>query len=250
MFKQSIIIFSAFICASAKAAVFINPAPFISADMTVTATPTSSSAVNVASSADFLPASTIQSPSANTFQFELESAGVGWGGVNFAPGLTGGKLGVGGTFSFEVASGYQITQLYGAMAGAYDLDTDSKLQAYVQIDDGFHQQPVNTLEIIGGAGAWTSSFLVEPYAAGTTTVSGSFYYYLNGQPDYNTNGYGEIIGLNNPSSNYGANGYGPSIFVTVEQIASAVPEPSEWALLLAGLGLVSAIAKRRKHRYS
>ena len=46
-------------------------------------------------------------------------------------------------------------------------------------------------------------------------------------------------------SNTGVNLYGTEVFNT-SMVVSAIPEPGEWAMMLAGLGVVSLIAKRRR----
>jgi hypothetical protein len=43
------------------------------------------------------------------------------------------------------------------------------------------------------------------------------------------------------------NAYGSEAFST-SMVVSAIPEPGEWAMMLAGLGVVSAIARRRRNK--
>jgi hypothetical protein len=45
----------------------------------------------------------------------------------------------------------------------------------------------------------------------------------------------------------GLNPYGSEAFST-SMVVSAIPEPGEWAMMLAGLGVVSAIARRRRNK--
>ncbi|TDP71523.1 PEPxxWA-CTERM sorting domain-containing protein [Roseateles toxinivorans] len=114
-----------------------------------------------------------------------------------------------------------------------------------------------TMILIGDLGRGTE---VADYVPGATYQTTMTWNRASSKIDINVSGPGlnvtrqvdssgdTITGLVFRGPNY--EGMGASLFGNVSVITQAVPEPETWAMLLAGLGLLGAVAKRREQASS
>jgi hypothetical protein len=232
-----------------QAATFINPSPFTS----VIVTPTFSAGVNTGVLTPlngFTANSNYAVVAPNIYQFELESVGPTWASL-----ISGGDIGAdysftnfSASFAITAASGFQISSISTGAGGNYWIDQGS----VARISGGVSGASSSTLTLAPNASSalnnWNFVSSAATYSPNTTNVTGSLNYQLIGfgfAAQEASGVFPTLQGLNN-ASNVAGLGMGPSIFVTVAPIVSAVPEPSEWALMLVGLGMVRYIVKKRQ----
>jgi hypothetical protein len=93
---------------------------------------------------------------------------------------------------------------------------------------------------------------IMSYVPGLNSVQGSFTFDFSASPNNaSALGFGDIYGANNAETAFPSTGSagelyrGPTLYVTLEDVqVSAVPEPAEWAMMLAGLALVGRLTRK------
>lgn len=135
---------------------------------------------------------------------------------------------IGGTYTLTANTGYVLNNLDLRANGGYLIDTVGRSGSVVL--DGFSSNYAFTQ--VGGSVLGRSSGLWNANAS-DVALSG-------------TSHRGTFLFTNNPfavgGSMSGAADGGPTFLVSV----SPIPEPGEWAMLLAGLGAVGLMVRRRK----
>ncbi len=255
--KIALTVATLFASSFASAASFLNPTTssiFTTAEMTIQSAVISSSSGGPAGSLS-LDSSNVSQTTQNglTYQFEFGDSGnlgnaIDWLVLVSQTGQQN-KVGIGGDYSFAAQAGYQITSIYAAMGGVYWISGSGSFSPSVAlaVNGSVELDEIAIQSFPAGSElAWNKSSPTYNFSTPRTSISGNFNFSIleNPQLDFDANG--------NPTNSItavlgrptGASS-GPSLFVTVEQITSPIPEPSEWAMMLAGLALVSAIAKRR-----
>jgi hypothetical protein len=186
------------------------------------------------------------------FAFEIENAtSTVWN--NGGGGFTGTER-VSGTYSFAVASGYQISSLRLGGGGFWAANDATVSVTATLNDDDSGLTESNTVSDCGcfanSAGIWKLITPIMSYAPGLNSVQGSFTFDFSASPNNaSALGFGNIYGANNAETTFPSTGSagelyrGPTLYVTLEQV-SAVPEPAEWAMMLAGLALVGRLTRK------
>jgi hypothetical protein len=168
------------------------------------------------------------------------------------PGVTPDPNTVTGTYSLVATAGYQLTGLdltgagvwastaaRTAQAGNVVLDGAAQNYSFAQTVGGNLGALLNSLglpsilgagQVNGQGGTWAADATDLSFAPGTFSHGGSFSF---------TND--PAGGGFNLSAMAGGTLTGPEFTISV----SAIPEPHEYALMLAGLGIVPLIARRR-----
>jgi hypothetical protein len=234
-------LFSLFFCVlstpTVLAATFISP-EFVNADVdssSFIATPGGGAILN-----------------GGTFAFEIEnSASSVWN--NGGGGFSGTER-VSGTFSFAVTSGYQISSLR-LGAGGFWAANDATVNAVLTLNDDDNGLSETSFVSECGCfadstGVWKSLTPTISYLPGLSSVQGSFTIDFSSSPNSAAAlGFGDIYGANNAETAFPSTGSagelyrGPTLYVTLEQV-SAVPEPAEWAMMLAGLAIVGRLTRK------
>jgi hypothetical protein len=242
-----------------QAATLVGP-PFVNAVISIDYPETQATgAAQIPASFSSAPAVSngIAADGSTTFRFSLDYAAPGWFRIdtspNAVPSGSGGNMNLKSSFTFEVAAGYELTQLYATGGGYISLAGDARASTYINLYDSSFTNLITT----GGGfktGAtsnhlWLETTGVYSFIPGTTSFSGALFLAAGANDGTQLGGTGAAIfgGLNgfDPSS---GSYMSPSYYLTVAPVVSAVPEPSEWALLLAGLTSVSLLVRSNKGR--
>jgi hypothetical protein len=205
-------------------------------------------------------------PSSGFYAFEIENGpNIFWNSIGDAVPAEGVlKSSIDGSFGFQVASGYQITSLAVGAGGIWQSSGGAPVGMLMRITDDQANFVVDSRNFAsvdapteyGGWKVYSSAF---QYAPGLTSLSGNFEFRFNavacdfcvsptGDP-YSSFIYGTNDEAFGPFPVGTVNGQlyrGPTVYVSVEQIVSSVPEPHEWALMLSGIAMVGALARKKK----
>jgi hypothetical protein len=188
------------------------------------------------------------------FAFELERGGVSpvWGSAtaNFLAGSTNSSI-TSASWTLTAGSGYQITQIYLAAGGNYAVTGAGSATHLLSLTDG--ASTVTSSNVLTGApgGSWSDATSGINYLPGLSSVNATLGVTLTAARNGgfgNTSATfglddGGFIGVGAFNNQFGFEAYlGPTLFVQV----SPIPEPGEWAMMMAGLGVVSMIARRRR----
>jgi hypothetical protein len=97
----------------------------------------------------------------------------------------------------------------------------------------------STSNLIFGGVIDTLTSVSPPFLAAPIIIGQTYSYVANGSPI--------TLSFMSPVSN---NSYGITLdnIVVTETLVAAIPEPGEWAMMLSGLAVVGAIARRRRVR--
>jgi hypothetical protein len=256
MFKVSIAVFVMAVSGAANAVSFISPitsSVFSSAEMLNG--PANIVGYGIGLGQPSSPqAVTVSGSSNSTFQFELLDPNPSSLNSNFwvdlfSPTGFSSNYSLTGTYSFSTQPNYLITGVYASMGGIYTIEGSGAFNANAGLSEGFLEVDSIAVQLhpAGTNLPWSSSSGLIAFPAGRQSINGNFNFLIVENPTFELSAarqptFSRTIVRGETLGPY----YGPSIFVTVEQVVSAVPEPGEWAMMLAGLGMVSFIAKRRK----
>jgi PEP-CTERM motif len=160
-----------------------------------------------------------------------------------------------GNYSFTAAAGYVINSIAlrgggnwaTGLGGGVSSTASLTANALSAAGAGVFSNAVNNIPFTAG-GTWDVQTSTISFLGGVSSVSGNIGFSLNrtgvlsliaGLDDAGILG-GSLLGASFTQS---AEAYlAPTILLSV----SPIPEPGEWAMMLAGLGVVGAIARRRK----
>ncbi len=166
----------------------------------------------------------------------------------------------------QAASSYGIYSSIVGWVGAPDIEVRDNVAGVAQ--DGSNFVELDTTgnsgmsQVITGSGWYNLSFWFsarEGVAAGSNGINFSFGS-LSGQVLTNVAGassgnvwqqYTGLVNLNGPTTlSFSAAGRSDSLGGSLDNVSvtTAVPEPESYAMMLAGLGLMGAIARRRKSK--
>jgi hypothetical protein len=188
------------------------------------------------------------------FAFELERGGVSpvWGSAtaNLVAGSNNSST-TSAAWTLTAGAGYQITSMYLSAGGNYAVTGAGSVTHSLSLTDG--ATTVISSNILSGApgGSWFDATQGISYLSGVSSVNATLGVKLtaarnggfgNSSATFGLDD-GGFIGVGAFNNQLGFEAYlGPTLFVQV----SPVPEPGEWAMMLAGLGVVSMIARRRR----
>jgi hypothetical protein len=187
------------------------------------------------------------------YAFELERSGTNpiWGS---AARITSGSTTSSYTSSwtFAAASGYRFDSIYAIAGGNYVTTGTGSVSYLTTLSSSTTGASVNANGSLTGASSWLSPTSTITFAPGLnlTTLNANLNVKLSAQRAGGFLSTATIVGLDNAGltgiANFnnplGTEAYrGPTVFVQV----SVIPEPSDFAMLLAGLAVVSVIVKRR-----
>jgi hypothetical protein len=188
------------------------------------------------------------------YAFELERSGINpiWGSA--ARLLTSGSTvsTYSSSWTFAAASGYRFDSISAIAGGNYATTGSGSVSYLTSLSSPTPGASVNTTGTLTGIGSWQSPTSTITFAPGLnlTTLNANLNVKLSAQRAGGFGSTATIVGLDNAGitgiANFnnplGTEAYrGPTVFVQV----SVVPEPSDFAMLLAGLAVVSVIVKRR-----
>jgi hypothetical protein len=164
-----------------------------------------------------------------TFQFEFGESNDYWLNL-FSPPGGQSTFSFSGDYSFATQPGYAITSVYAAMGGTYVIRGSGSFNALASLNVSNALELDNLSAIPHSAGenlAWSEQSPRYNFAASRQSINGSASFEIAQNPilvldstGIPTPSFTVVRGLSNSPSN------GPSLFVTVEQVVSAVPEPS------------------------
>jgi hypothetical protein len=147
---------------------------------------------------------------------------------------------LGGVAGFGSAAGAQLYNATGTAASGFHMETiaggNSDLFHAVNFSSGKVSFNISFSGDADPSSQYGSLFTVSLYGADQATLLGS-----------SSNGDGSLLHLNwTPSTTVGGQGGVTSaVFAQGVQVVAAVPEPSTWLMLGAGLGLIG-LARRRQ----
>ena len=169
------------------------------------------------------------------FSFQTGATSDGW---TFAPGGTVSMVAPNGSQGGAIAAG---TTLFTGVLGETTVYDNSVIDRC---------PPVCTGSNFNISASFSVSALDAAYAAELGVPTGSYTGSILLGVDF-WNG-GSIADWNNPSypGATAANIYWREVTLNLNQQTAPVPEPETYAMLLAGLGLVGIVARRRKQRQS
>lgn len=186
---------------------------------------------------------------AGTLHVELDTSGFGSNGSNgwIDLQLNGSPLSTVTTFAdisgisgFGSGAGAQLSNATGTAAGGFRIENVAggynDLFHAVNFGSGKISFNVSFSGDVDPSGQYGSVFAVSLFGADQATLLGS-----------SSNGDGSLLHLNwTPSATVGGQGgANAQIFASGVQVAAAVPEPSTWLMLGAGLALIG-FARRRQ----
>jgi hypothetical protein len=187
------------------------------------------------------------------FAFELERGGVNpvWGSAtaNLVAGSSNTSV-TSAAWTLTAGAGYQITSMYLAAGGNYAVTGAGSATHALSLTDGSSTTGVSNTLTGAPGGSWFSQTSAINYS-GVNSVNATLGVTLtaarNGGLGNSSATFGlddgGFIGVGGFNNQLGFEAYlGPTLFVQV----SPIPEPGEWAMMMAGLGVVGVIARRKR----
>jgi hypothetical protein len=200
-------------------------------------------------------------PSPGLYAFEIENSANPYWNSNGGPiPFEGGfKTRIDGSFNLQASAGYQITSVYMGAGGLFQSTNGAPASVFMEVTDSesnfsWEYRTFTSSGVDTENSRWKFSSPTFSYLAGLNALSGRFSFDFDGSPCelctrssfiYGTND--EMDGAFPNATVVGPLYRGPTLYVSVEQSVSAVPEPHEWAMMLSGMALVGAIAKRNRN---
>lgn len=201
-------------------------------------------------------------PTAGTFVPEYGTGGIGYA-VTPGAGLLPAAANAGGVDTYATALTFgDATQRLGALSAAAIVPVAGQAAGTAFMRAWFELAPgasvtfrgAVTLAVTGANLAWPAGYVTNDfygYATGLLAIGSNEQVFEIGGPDstsavgsYALNDLGQfLLTLSNTGSEPLVNHLDAGVFV---YSASVVPEPSTWALLFAGLGVVGFVALRRR----
>jgi hypothetical protein len=169
----------------------------------------------------------------------------GWGRTSIAFGTAAGSNPTNFVASWNLvaAPGYRIDSLLFSASGVY-VTANGSVKHQTTLTNGSSSVTSGVGTGSAVAGTWVSN--TGPLGTGSVASIASVDLNVLLTAQRNAFGSSAIVGLDDAGlTGFGAETFsGPTLYVTV----TAIPEPGEWAMMIAGLSVVGLMARRRRVR--